>query len=263
MCSTEKLSAICRQVIATEVSKASVQVAQHNLQKNNVKNAEVFRVSSEEFTSAWKGETQLHRLATVDFQLLKLETILVDPPRAGLDDETVQLLKEFRQIVYVSCNPDTLHDNLLKVADTHTIKRFALFDQFPYTDHIECGVYLERKAEAGAKHADQLQTTEGVFSQPTQLQQSSEVGSSRLHEQHPAITSCASEQQRAADLSSTTEQLPGSNGVFSTIALGKSGTAGFQTQESRKRQRQEGRKESIAGGSETVEGKEGREATLS
>lgn len=223
----------------------------------------MFRVSSEEFTSAWKGETQLHRLATVDFQLLKLETILVDPPRAGLDDETVQLLKEFRQIVYVSCNPDTLHANLLKVADTHTIKRFALFDQFPYTDHIECGVYLERKAESGAsKPTDQLQTTEGVFSQPTQLQQSLESGSSKLHEQQPAIANGMSEQQQAADLSSATQQLSGSNGDFSTVGVGKSDTVGCGASESRKRQRQERHDEVIATGSETAEGKEGRETTL-
>ena len=135
-------------VVATEVSKASVAVAQHNLKQNEVVNAKVFRVSSEEFTEAWKGRSELNRLKEVDFKTLKLETLLVDPPRAGLDDETVQLLKEFKQIVYVSCNPDTLHDNLLQVAETHKITKFALFDQFPYTDHIECGVFLERIANA-------------------------------------------------------------------------------------------------------------------
>ena len=254
---------VCRQVIATEVSKASVQVAQHNLQKNDVKNAQVFRVSSEEFTSAWKGQTQLHRLANVDFQLLKLETILVDPPRAGLDDETVQLLKAFRQIVYVSCNPDTLHDNLLKVADTHTIKRFALFDQFPYTDHIECGVYLERKAEAGAsnKPADQVQTTEGASSHPTQLQELAEVDGSKLSGQQTASAVCASEQQRAAEPSTATEQLPGSNGVSLKVGLEKSDTVGLGTQETRKRQRQEGQEELIAAEAENAEGKEGHDTT--
>ena len=242
------------------MSKASVQVAQHNLQKNDVKNAQVFRVSSEEFTSAWKGQTQLHRLANVDFQLLKLETILVDPPRAGLDDETVQLLKEFRQIVYVSCNPDTLHDNLLKVADTHTIKRFALFDQFPYTDHIECGVYLERKAEAGAsnKPADQVQTTEGASSHPTQLQQLAEVGASKLSRQQTASAVCASEQQRAAEPSTATEQLPGSS---LNVSVEKSDIVGVGTQETRKRLRQEGQEELIAAEAETAEGKEGHDTT--
>ena len=136
----------CRNVIATEVSKASVAVAHHNLTSNLITNAKVFRVSSEEFTEAWKGKTELNRLKSVDFSTLSLDTLLVDPPRAGLDDDTVQLLKEFESIVYISCNPDTLHDNILKVADTHKIRKFALFDQFPYTEHIECGVVLQRVA---------------------------------------------------------------------------------------------------------------------
>ena len=198
----DMLDIICRQVIATEVSKASVHVAQHNIKQNDVKNARIFRVSSEEFTSAWKGQAQLRRLEALDFQLLKLETILVDPPRAGLDDETVQLLKEFKQIVYVSCNPDTLHGNLLKVADTHTIKKFALFDQFPYTDHIECGVYLEQKTGAGISQLADQQATEAGPSQLIQQQPAdSEVGSSnRPNEHSQAMEASKSQQQQAADL---------------------------------------------------------------
>ena len=179
------LEVVCRQVIATEVSKASVHVAEHNLQKNNVPNARVFRVSSEEFTAAWKGQTQLNRLASVQFEDLELETILVDPPRAGLDDETVQLLTEFKQIVYISCNPETLHENLLKVAETHAVKRFALFDQFPYTDHIECGVYLERKEGCGVP-------------EPAEQQAAVQAGSSQLIERQPPAEASTSEEQPAA-----------------------------------------------------------------
>ena len=132
-------------------------VALHNLTSNAITNASVFRVSSEEFTEAWRGVRQLHRLRSVDFSTLNLDTLLIDPPRAGLDDESVQLLKEFENIVYISCNPDTLHDNLQKVADTHKIKRFALFDQFPYTEHIECGVFLQRAALADLPEVEKLQ----------------------------------------------------------------------------------------------------------
>lgn len=130
------------------MSKASVAVAQHNLEQNDVGNAQVFRVSSEEFTAAWKGQTELNRLKSVNFAKLQLDTLLVDPPRAGLDDESVELLKDFKQIMYISCNPETLHDNLLKVSVTHSIEKFALFDQFPYTEHIECGVLLTKKVES-------------------------------------------------------------------------------------------------------------------
>ncbi len=71
----------------------------------------------------------------------------MDPPRAGLDPATVQLIAEFDACVYISCNPDTLHDNLKVAVKTHDIKRFAVFDQFPYTHHLECGVYLVKRKE--------------------------------------------------------------------------------------------------------------------
>jgi hypothetical protein len=43
---------------------------------------------------------------------------------------------------------DTLHRDLTAMKDLFEIKRFAMFDQFPYTHHVECGVYLQRKPGA-------------------------------------------------------------------------------------------------------------------
>ena len=51
----------------------------------------------------------------------------------------------FPSILYISCNPDTLAANLEALCQTHRPQAFALFDQFPYTDHMECGVLLERR----------------------------------------------------------------------------------------------------------------------
>lgn len=65
---------------------------------------------------------------------------------AGLDDATRTLINDFDRIVYISCNPRTLlRDIRDAVSSTHRVERFALFDQFPYTDHAECGVLLVRK----------------------------------------------------------------------------------------------------------------------
>jgi len=70
---------------------------------------------------------------------------LVDPPRAGLDADTVELIRKVDKILYVSCNPETLKSNLEALSSTHKVERYAVFDQFPYTHHIETGVYLVRK----------------------------------------------------------------------------------------------------------------------
>ena len=72
-------------------------------------------------------------------------TVFVDPPRAGIDDATLRLLQNFDNIIYVSCNPETLHANLTTLTQTHRIERAALFDQFPFTPHIESGVLLRRR----------------------------------------------------------------------------------------------------------------------
>ena len=72
-------------------------------------------------------------------------TVLVDPPRAGLDGKTRALVAGFRDIIYISCNPEALRRDLEELLQDHDIKRFAVFDHFAYTDHLECGCYLRRK----------------------------------------------------------------------------------------------------------------------
>ena len=64
---------------------------------------------------------------------------------AGLDAGTVQLVSRFNDIIYISCNPQTLADNLQHLSQTHDIKQLAVFDQFPYTHHIETGVWLRKR----------------------------------------------------------------------------------------------------------------------
>jgi len=55
------------------------------------------------------------------------------------------MVQEYERILYISCNPETLKDNLGELCQTHRIERLALFDQFPFTHHIESGVYLVRR----------------------------------------------------------------------------------------------------------------------
>jgi len=86
------------------------------------------------------------RLKDIDLDSYDFSTIFVDPPRSGLDEHTTQITKRFDHILYISCNPVTLRENLVSICESHKIERFALFDQFPYTHHIECGVLLTRRS---------------------------------------------------------------------------------------------------------------------
>ena len=104
----------------------------------------ILRLSAEEFTQALNQERTFRRLEGFDLSSYQCNTILVDPPRAGIDDDTLAMMQNYPHIIYISCNPETLADNLKVLTQTHSITRAALFDQFPYTHHAEVGVVLTR-----------------------------------------------------------------------------------------------------------------------
>ncbi len=141
---TLPLSRQFKRVLATEISKTSVNAAKENLSNNNCENIELVRMSSEDFSAAMDGVREFRRLKQVNLQDYQFSTVFVDPPRAGLDDHTIEVVRRFKYIMYVSCNPETLKLNLEKLSSTHRVTRFALFDQFPYTHHVECGLLLEK-----------------------------------------------------------------------------------------------------------------------
>ena len=135
-----------RQVLATELAKPSVQAAHYNIAANGIDNVKIIRMSAEDFTQAMQKEREFQRLkeANVSLDDYQFSTVLVDPPRAGMDDKTCHMLQAYPRILYISCNPHTLKENLAILSRTHKVTRFALFDQFPYTHHMEAGVVLER-----------------------------------------------------------------------------------------------------------------------
>ena len=142
---TIPLSTKFNKVLATEISKTSIKSAKRNCELNNVKNIEFIRMSAEEFTQGLQEVRTFERLKDINLKDYNFDTIFMDPPRAGLDDITRALAKDFDNIIYISCNPETLHRDLIELVKTHEIVKFALFDQFAYTHHIESGVILKRK----------------------------------------------------------------------------------------------------------------------
>ncbi len=142
---TLPLSPLFDKIIATEISKRSIQAAHENLLQNGVSNVTFVRMSSEEFTQALEGRRAFRRLAGVDLRSYDLQTVLVDPPRAGLDEDTRRLISRFETVIYISCNPETLARDLEELNQTHVVADAALFDQFAYTPHMEAGVVLVKK----------------------------------------------------------------------------------------------------------------------
>jgi tRNA (uracil-5-)-methyltransferase len=142
---TLPLATRVRRVLATEISKTSVNAALANLADNGVDNVELVRLSAEELTQALNEVRPFRRLAGIDLKSYDFGSVFVDPPRAGMDPDTCELTRRFQRILYISCNPETLAANIAQLNDTHRVTRSALFDQFPYTHHMEAGVLLERR----------------------------------------------------------------------------------------------------------------------
>jgi len=142
---TLPLATRVRRVLATEISKSSVNAALANLDDNGINNVSLVRLSAEELTQALNEVRPFRRLAGIDLKSYNFGSVFVDPPRAGMDPDTCELTRRFERILYISCNPETLAANIAQLHDTHRIERCALFDQFPYTHHMESGVLLVRR----------------------------------------------------------------------------------------------------------------------
>ena len=134
-----------KRVLATEISKSSIANALKNCELNGVNNIKFLRMSAEELISAFGREREFNRLRELDIFSYDFSHVLVDPPRAGLDASVINFIKNYENIVYISCSPQSLKRDMAQLDATHEAVKFAVFDQFANTAHIECGVLLRSK----------------------------------------------------------------------------------------------------------------------
>lgn len=77
----------------------------------------------------------------------KPDVIIVDPPRAGMHEDVVQVILRAapETIVYVSCNPATQARDLALFDQSYKITGIQPVDMFPHTHHVENVVKLVRR----------------------------------------------------------------------------------------------------------------------
>lgn len=77
----------------------------------------------------------------------KWQTILADPPRAGIDARTMKVILDIapRNIIYISCNPSTLARDSAILANRYRPLTLASVDMFPHTPHLECCTLWQRR----------------------------------------------------------------------------------------------------------------------
>ncbi len=96
---TLPLATRVRRVLATEISKTSVNAALANIADNGIDNIELVRLSAEELTQALNEVRPFRRLADIDLKRYDFGSVFVDPPRAGMDPDTCELTRRFERIL--------------------------------------------------------------------------------------------------------------------------------------------------------------------
>tara|TARA_Y100001936_G_C16084307_1_gene680395 strand:+ start:3020 stop:4090 length:1071 start_codon:yes stop_codon:yes gene_type:complete len=138
------LSKLYSNVLATENSRPSINGLIKNLKLNKITNVHCARLSGLETLEAINLSKQFRRLSNLKINDFLFETIFIDPPRQGLDSKTIKYLVNFKKIIYVSCGFKSLVEDLDYLRSTHKVIKAAFFDQFPFTNHLESVVILEK-----------------------------------------------------------------------------------------------------------------------
>jgi len=138
---TLPLASKFNKVFATENNRHSIRLLKESIKLNNLSNIQTARLSDDETASALANERPFRRLENIDMQSYEFSHILVDPPRAGLSTETIKLSKQFKNMLYISCNPETFLRDMVKV--NRKIESIGIFDQFANTQHLEVVALLK------------------------------------------------------------------------------------------------------------------------
>ena len=128
-------------VIGVEVVPQAVADARDNAVRNGILNAEFF------CGDAGQAALELEKSG------VRPDVVVVDPPRKGLNADTIEALRRMspKRIVYVSCDPATLaRDVALLKERSYTLKTAAAADLFPRCAHVETVVLLS-KGEVDSK----------------------------------------------------------------------------------------------------------------
>lgn len=122
-------SKFAKKVYGIEIVKQAIEDAHINAKLNNIKNIEFMCGDVEEsFEKLVKKEK------------INPDVVIVDPPRRGLDGNTIEhiLRLDVKRVVYISCNPATMVRDLKMFEEKYEIKEVQPVDMFPFTSHVEC-----------------------------------------------------------------------------------------------------------------------------
>ena len=120
---------LVRQVVLIEEVPASLRLARHNAAYNRCENYTVL-----------DGRVEDILPAQIALMPQSTNIVMVDPPRAGLSDKTIEMLNSLdhaTHLLYLSCNPQSLLENCQTLRQHWSIQYVLPMDFFPRTQHLE------------------------------------------------------------------------------------------------------------------------------
>ncbi len=130
---TQTLALKAKKVIGVEIIEEAVNAARINAKLNHLDNCEFIAGDVFEVLDSIKERP---------------DVIVVDPPRVGIHQKALDKIVSYgvKQILYISCNPKSLTDNLKYMNYYgYEVKKIKAYDNFPNTKHIECVCLIEKK----------------------------------------------------------------------------------------------------------------------
>jgi len=123
-------------VVGIEMVESSIEDAQKNAVLNGIENVQFIC-----------QDLHSKRIGELLFSLPRPDTIIIDPPRAGMHNNLIKLLLEMavKRVVYVSCNPSTQARDVELLSEKYRLIKIQPVDMFPHTYHIESIALLELK----------------------------------------------------------------------------------------------------------------------
>ena len=113
-----------KKVISVEINESAHRNAIENAKRNNINNIEFYCEDAGKFINNYTKE---------------LDVVIMDPPRKGSDEKFLSTLlnKKPKQIIYISCDPETLARDLKYLSSLYKITYVQPVDMFPMTAHSE------------------------------------------------------------------------------------------------------------------------------
>lgn len=130
------MSKYAKKVYGIEIVEEAIKAAKENSKINNVDNIEFIA-----------GDVEKALSNIIYDRKIIPNIVMVDPPRRGLDNTSVNNILKIRskRFVYISCNPATLVRDLAKLEEVYEVKEIIPVDMFPFTSHVECVATLKLK----------------------------------------------------------------------------------------------------------------------